>query len=198
MPTTIGVVYTFMIIGHWHEQTGGFGSLGQVRDLFQNPWLLPAGWVHYLAFDLLVGAWECADAEQRQIRHFLVISFLLLTFLIGPIGFLLYPMPTNLIEALPEERRIAFLLAEVEGFALQRDQLHASDSNWHGDVSARPLSCETAPRSQSSTSKRNPADPGMNCVEQDSVVATARSAMRARRMFSSKSEVLSDANGRKL
>jgi Domain of unknown function (DUF4281)/Sigma-70, region 4 len=117
MPTTIGVVYTFMIIGHWHEQTGGFGSLGQVRDLFQNPWLLPAGWVHYLAFDLLVGAWECADAEQRQIRHFLVIPFLLLTFLTGPIGFLLYPMPTNPIEALPEERRIAFLLAEVEGFA---------------------------------------------------------------------------------
>ena len=89
MPTTIGVVYAFAIIGHWHERIGRFGSLSQVHDLFQNPWLLLAGWVHYLAFDLLVGAWECADAEQRPISHFLVIPFLLLTFLFGPIGFLL-------------------------------------------------------------------------------------------------------------
>jgi chromate transport protein ChrA len=90
MPPTIGLVYAFAIIGHWHERAGGFGSLSQVHDLFQNPWLLLAGWVHYLAFDLLVGAWECADAQQRQISHFFVIPCLLLTFLFGPIGFLLY------------------------------------------------------------------------------------------------------------
>lgn len=90
IPAAISLVYAFAIIGHWHERTGGFGSLSQLHDLFQNPWLLLAGWVHYLAFDLLVGAWECADAQERQISHFLVVPCLLLTFLFGPIGFLLY------------------------------------------------------------------------------------------------------------
>jgi chromate transport protein ChrA len=90
IPTTLCLVYAFAIIGHWHERTGGFGSLSQLHDLFQNPWLLLAGWVHYLAFDLLVGAWECTDAQKRQISHFLVIPCLLLTSLFGPIGFLLY------------------------------------------------------------------------------------------------------------
>jgi hypothetical protein len=90
IPTTIGLVYAFAIFAHWHERTGGFGSLNQLHDLFQNPWLLLAGWVHYLAFDLLVGAWECNDAQKRQISHLLPIPCLLLTFLFGPVGFLLY------------------------------------------------------------------------------------------------------------
>ncbi|MBV9613183.1 MAG: DUF4281 domain-containing protein [Acidobacteriaceae bacterium] len=29
-----------------------------------HPWLLLAGWVHYLAFDLLVGSWELQDATK--------------------------------------------------------------------------------------------------------------------------------------
>jgi len=29
-----------------------------VAQLFENRWLLLAGWVHYLAFDLFIGAWE--------------------------------------------------------------------------------------------------------------------------------------------
>ena len=90
IPTTISLAYAFAIFAHWHERTGGFGSLNQLHDLFQNPWLLLAGWVHYLAFDLLVGAWECNDAQKRQISHLFVIPCLLLTFLFGPVGFLLY------------------------------------------------------------------------------------------------------------
>jgi hypothetical protein len=46
--------------------------------------------VHYLAFDLFVGGWEVRDAQERGIRHLLVVPALVLTFLFGPAGWLLY------------------------------------------------------------------------------------------------------------
>lgn len=58
--------------------------------LFRDPWLLLAGWVHYLAFDLFVGAWEAADARTRGVPHAAVLPCLVLTFLLGLAGFLPY------------------------------------------------------------------------------------------------------------
>ena len=61
-----------------------------MRTLFENPWLLLAGWAHYLAFDLFIGGWEVRDAQRRGIPHLLVVPALVLTFLFGPAGLLLY------------------------------------------------------------------------------------------------------------
>jgi hypothetical protein len=69
---------------------GGFSTLSGVASLFANPWLLLAGWVHYLAFDLLVGTWEARDARERGLPHLLLVPCLVLTFLLGPAGWLLY------------------------------------------------------------------------------------------------------------
>jgi len=69
---------------------GGFGSLAEVARLFANPWLLLAGWTHYLAFDLFVGSWEVRDARERGVPHLLVIPCLALTLMFGPAGWLLY------------------------------------------------------------------------------------------------------------
>jgi hypothetical protein len=69
---------------------GGFSSLQAVAELFANPWLLLAGWIHYLAFDLFVGAWETRDAMQRGVPRLLLIPCLGLTFMLGPIGLLAY------------------------------------------------------------------------------------------------------------
>ena len=69
---------------------GGFGTLEGVAILFGNPYVLTAGWIHYLAFDLFIGAWEVQDSQQRNISHWLVILCLLLTFMLGPTGLALY------------------------------------------------------------------------------------------------------------
>lgn len=87
---SLALVYAGLLLTHWGETEGGFGSLAQVRALFANPWALLAGWIHYLAFDLFVGAWEIRDSAERGISHYLVIPCLALTFLFGPIGLLLY------------------------------------------------------------------------------------------------------------
>jgi len=90
VPALIGILYTVVIATHWHERTGGFRSLEDVHSLFQNSWLLLCGWVHYLAFDLFVGAWECRDAQSRRIPHLFVIPCLIVTFMFGPAGLLTY------------------------------------------------------------------------------------------------------------
>jgi hypothetical protein len=71
---------------------GGFSSLADVALLFQDPWALLAGWVHYLCFDLAVGTWEVRDAHRRGVPHGLLIPCLLFTFLFGPVGLLLYAL----------------------------------------------------------------------------------------------------------
>ena len=48
------------------------------------------GWVHYLAFDLWVGAWETEEAERRGMPHAALVPCLALTFLAGPVGLLLF------------------------------------------------------------------------------------------------------------
>jgi hypothetical protein len=85
--------YAALIITHYlgsHGGEGGFGSLAQVAALFRDPWALLAGWVHYLCFDLLTGAWEVRDAQQRQVPHLALVPALALTFLFGPVGLLVY------------------------------------------------------------------------------------------------------------
>ena len=64
--------------------------LDGVATLFANRWLLLAGWVHYLAFDLLIGTWEARDARERGLPHLLLVPCLFLTLMFGPAGWLAY------------------------------------------------------------------------------------------------------------
>lgn len=90
IPVLLGLLYVYLIATHFGESGGGFGSLAEVSQLFSNPYNLLAGWVHYLAFDLFIGSWEVRDAQRLGIHHLLVVPCLVLTFMLGPIGLLLY------------------------------------------------------------------------------------------------------------
>ena len=90
VPVILGTLYTGLILTNFFGAEGGFGSLADVARLFENRYLLLAGWVHYLTFDLFIGAWEVRDARRLRINHLLVVPCLLLTFLLGPVGLLLY------------------------------------------------------------------------------------------------------------
>ena len=90
VPSLLAVVYVALVVVGMPESEGGFSSLAAVRTLFGNPWMLVAGWTHYLAFDLFVGGWEVRDAQRRGVPHLLVVPALILTFLFGPAGLLVY------------------------------------------------------------------------------------------------------------
>jgi hypothetical protein len=86
----LAVVYTALIASFMPQAEGGFGSIAEVRALFANDALLTAGWVHYLAFDLYVGALEVRQAHQYGIPHIVLIPILIATFMLGPIGLLAF------------------------------------------------------------------------------------------------------------
>src|SRR5689334_22171525 len=86
LPLLFAVAYSVLIAMHWSETPGGFGSLTGVAALFSNHWLLLAGWIHYLAFDLFIGSWQVRDSLKHGIPALAVIPCLILTFLFGPAG----------------------------------------------------------------------------------------------------------------
>lgn len=88
IPLVLAGAYLLALAPNWAGAEGGFGSLAEVAALFGDPWLLLAGWIHYLAFDLFIGAWQAGDATARNMSHWLVVPCLLLTFLFGPVGLL--------------------------------------------------------------------------------------------------------------
>jgi hypothetical protein len=90
IPLLLSAAYLILIVMFFGRAEGGFDSLANVMKLFTNEWATLAGWIHYLAFDLFVGTWEVKDSQARGISHWFVIPCLVLTFLFGPIGFLLY------------------------------------------------------------------------------------------------------------
>ena len=64
----------------------GFGFLTEISAMLSNPYVLAAGWIHYLAFDLFVGAWEVFDSQKNYIPHWYIVPCLFLTLMLGPVG----------------------------------------------------------------------------------------------------------------
>ncbi|MDH4392135.1 MAG: ABA4-like family protein [Aquabacterium sp.] len=93
-PLMLGLGYAAALVAHWGSAPGGgFGTLDEVAALFRSPGNLLAGWLHYLAFDLFIGRWVVDDATSRGLQghaRWALLPCLLLIFLFGPVGLLLY------------------------------------------------------------------------------------------------------------
>ncbi|MEL6638287.1 MAG: ABA4-like family protein [Bacteroidota bacterium] len=72
------------------EDLENFTNLEGLMGLFTSPQAVVVGWLHYLAFDLMVGCFIVANAARHQINRYLLIPCLLFTFMMGPTGLLLY------------------------------------------------------------------------------------------------------------
>jgi len=90
IPMVLSVGYVALVLAFWSRAPGGFDTLANVMALFTVPQIALAGWVHYLAFDLLIGAWIVRTARAEHIAHLFVLPCLLLTFLFGPAGYLAF------------------------------------------------------------------------------------------------------------
>jgi hypothetical protein len=89
--TILALVYTYLIFSNFHPSDWqSFSTLGGVKQLFSNENILLAGWVHYLAFDLLTGCFIVNNARKNNITSWLILPCLFMTFLLGPFGLLLY------------------------------------------------------------------------------------------------------------
>ena len=89
IPVILSAGYVTMTFA-FPPPTGGFGSFAEVTELFAHADALIAGWIHYLAFDLLVGAWICRQGRRDDMAFWLVAPCLPVTFLFGPAGYLMF------------------------------------------------------------------------------------------------------------
>ena len=91
VPALLSLAYAVILIPLMLRGGGGtIASWEGIAQFLGQPWLLVAGWLHYLAFDLLVGTWQVETARKEGIPHVAVLPCLLLTFILGPIGFLAF------------------------------------------------------------------------------------------------------------
>jgi hypothetical protein len=69
---------------------GDVMTLAGLREVFRDDWVFAAAWTHYLAFDMVVGAWIARDSVSLGMPWLLRTVALVLTFLAGPVGFLIH------------------------------------------------------------------------------------------------------------
>lgn len=89
IPAGLSVIYTVLVLTYFAETGGGYSSIAQVRQLFTSDWVLVAGWVHYLAFDLMIGAWAAARMDRVGVNRLTQGFILPAIFMFGPLGLLL-------------------------------------------------------------------------------------------------------------
>lgn len=88
IPGGLSAVYAALILSRFSGMGGGFDSLASVAVLMADPWALLAGWVHYLAFDLFVGAVMAARMDRAGVGRVVQGPVLGAIFMLGPLGFL--------------------------------------------------------------------------------------------------------------
>ena len=91
VPLLFGAAYALILFTDRDgSPEGSFLTIEGIVAIFESPQTVAAAWIHYLIFDLFVGAWITRDAARREIPHLAVVPFLALTLLFGPVGLLGY------------------------------------------------------------------------------------------------------------
>lgn len=92
IPVILACLYVYFIFSGGPLNFNDFSSLEGVKRLFSNGGdsAMLAGWIHYLAFDLVAGSVVLKDAQEKNIRHGWIVLPLFFCFMLGPIGLLLY------------------------------------------------------------------------------------------------------------
>lgn len=86
----LACIYAFYIFTGPSMDFDSFGSLEGVMGLFTVPEAVLVGWIHYLAFDLLMGNWIVNHSRELGIKHLFVIPCLVFCFMLGPVGYLIF------------------------------------------------------------------------------------------------------------
>lgn len=93
IPIILSIIYAiYIIIALIDGGMMDFGSLESVMQLFTVENAVLAGWIHYLAFDLLVGMWIVNQNRSLKIHPIILAPCLFGTFMFGPVGFLVFMM----------------------------------------------------------------------------------------------------------
>jgi hypothetical protein len=91
----LAILYGYLLIfGKKYDEgvkyRGSFKDLDGVINLFKSPRSVLIGWIHYLAFDVIIGLYIVKNSQHYGINHWVIVPCLFLTFMLGPLGLLTY------------------------------------------------------------------------------------------------------------
>ena len=65
-------------------------SISNLSNLFTSDLFLMIFWIHFVSINLFVGGWIVKDSQKFLINKYLTALPLIITYLIGPLGILIY------------------------------------------------------------------------------------------------------------
>ena len=87
----IFILYKSYLIGY--DFDGNFTlylGLNELSRLFEDHLYIMIFWTHFIALNLFIGGWIVKDSQKFSVNKVLLAIPLILTYLIGPIGLLIY------------------------------------------------------------------------------------------------------------
>jgi len=67
-----------------------YRGIEDISDLFSDKTFLMMFWIHFISINLFTGGWIVKDSQKISVNKILVIIPLIITYLIGPLGLLVY------------------------------------------------------------------------------------------------------------
>ncbi len=108
IPLLLSVLYTGLVLRYFAEAGGGYSTLTEVKTLFLSDNVLLAGWAHYLAFDLMVGALMAVRLDKIGVSRLIQAPIQISIFLFGPVGVIFtYAMEAALLLPQPKFKETA-------------------------------------------------------------------------------------------
>ena len=87
----IFILYKSYLIGY--DFDGNFSlylGLSELSRLFEDHLYIMIFWTHFIAINLFIGGWIVKDSQNFDINKVLMAVPLIVTYLIGPLGLILY------------------------------------------------------------------------------------------------------------
>ena len=88
--------YVFLLYKAYYDSFDFFGNfnlylgIDELSTLYSNSTFLLIFWIHFVSINLFAGGWIVKDAQKFSINRILIIFPLIIVYLIGPLGLMLY------------------------------------------------------------------------------------------------------------
>ncbi|AWV97884.1 ABA4-like family protein [Arcticibacterium luteifluviistationis] len=87
----LAVIYAYLVIKDLGSfEMDSFNSLASVKALFTTDTAIAIGWLHYLAFDLFVGAYVVRKSKEVGLARWVYSLILPFVFMFGPVGYVMF------------------------------------------------------------------------------------------------------------